>query len=104
MQLKLKIAYTPTQYQIGYLESDGLGYGTGEDGTPVISARYEKLVRELSGAIDDELGRPAREAAEAEEAQRKHELDVIEAKRRARADARAAKAEQAERERQFELE
>lgn len=114
--LRVKITYTPTEYKIAYLDSDGLNYQpSGPDGGPSISSRYDRMVRDLGAAIDEELGRPAREAQEAENAQRRHELavieaerqkqaDLIEAKRRARADARAAAADERERERQAELE
>ena len=115
VSLRVKITYTPTEYKIAYLDSDGLNYQTGPDGAPTISSRYDRLVRDLSAAIDDELGRPAREAREAEDEQRRHELAVleaerraqaeaVEAKRRARADAREAIAVERERERQAALE
>ena len=76
VSLRVKITYTPTEYKIAYLDSDGLNYQTGPDGAPTISSRYDRLVRDLSAAIDDELGRPAREAREAEDEQRRHELAV----------------------------
>jgi hypothetical protein len=115
VSLRLKITYTPTEYKVAYVDSDGLNYQNGPDGAPTISPRYERIVRDLTGAIDDEIGRPAREAREAEEEQRRHELavieaerqkqaDVIEAKRRARAEAREAAALERERDRQAALE
>ncbi|APR81933.1 Hypothetical protein A7982_07282 [Minicystis rosea] len=116
VSLRLKITYTTAEYKIAYVDSDGLNYQqSGPDGAPTISSRYDRIVRDLTAAIDDELGRPAREAKEEEEAQRRHELavieaerqkqaDVIEAKRRARAEARDAVALERERDRQAALE
>lgn len=72
--LRIQIDYSDTQYQITYLDSVGLGHEVDETGQTMISAHYPRYVRALSQTIDQELGRPAREAEEAEERERQHQL------------------------------
>ncbi len=72
--LRVQIDYTDTQYQITYLDSVGLGHQVDQTGPTLISAHYPRDVRSLSQTIDSELGRPAREAAAAEERERQHQL------------------------------
>lgn len=104
IQLRLQIAYGETQYQLRYLDSEGLGYRPTPEGGRVISDRYERLVRDLSKAIDDELRRPAREAQKAVEQEREHELSVLRAQEAREAAERGDKARERELDRQATLE
>lgn len=104
VQLRVAIEYSGRQYTISYVDSDGLGYEVGEDGTPVISRQYARYVQRLSRTIDSEIGRPEREAREALEEQRRHELALAEQARRAADDERRAESRERERDRQAALE
>lgn len=102
--LRLAIDYSSRDYRVTYLDSAGFGYQVGPDGQPVISAHYDRQVRALQQTIESEIDRPAREAREAVEQQRQHELAVLEAERRRQAEAQQAQSNEAERRRQAELE
>ncbi|MCA9608526.1 MAG: hypothetical protein KC619_23135, partial [Myxococcales bacterium] len=104
VMLRLRLDYSPTDYRITYLESTGLDHRLDPDGNPVISRRYDGWVAQLRRTIDDELGRPAREAAEAEEQQRQHELAVLEQQRNAEREQRDYQAREAERDRRAQVE
>ncbi len=101
--LRVTIDYSGTQYAITYLDSQGYNYQVGPQG-PVIGRGYANNVESLRRTIADELGRPAREAQAAVDAQREHELAVLEAQRRTQQEALAAQADERERERQASLE
>jgi hypothetical protein len=103
-RLRVRIVYSPTQYQLAYLDSDGYGAQVAEDGARVIHPSFERAMRNLSRAIDDEIGRPTREANQAVEQQRRHVVAVIEARNRGAAQAREAAERERERNRQAELE
>lgn len=90
--LRLKVEYSGTQWSIQYLDSQGLSYQETAQG-PMINRVYGNRVQELRRAIESELGRPAREAQAAVDAQRQHELEVLEAQRRQAADAQNAETE-----------
>lgn len=88
---RFALDYTDRQYTIRYLETRGLetaGTGSGM----MIEAKYLRMVRRLKHAINEELERPAREAAAARERERQHQL-AVEAERR-RAEEAALKREQ----------
>ncbi|MGE0789809.1 MAG: hypothetical protein AB7S26_29320 [Sandaracinaceae bacterium] len=102
--LRLQIDYSPTEYRLTYLDSTGMGYRVDETGTPVISRTYDRALANLQRSITDELGRPAREAEEALDEQRRHELAVLEQQRRAQHDAQEQQARERERDRQAHLE
>jgi hypothetical protein len=104
VQLRVKIAYTPTQFQIAYVDSEGLNYRVGPEGTPVISDKYDRIVNDLGRSISQELGRPEREAREAVAAQQRHEAGLAEAERRQQAEALAHEERERDRDRQAELE
>ncbi len=101
--LRLNIEYSATQYNIQYLDSQGLNYSVSPQG-PMISRSYANYVEGLRRAIQDEIGRPAREAAAAVQAQRDHELAVIEAQRRQQQDVLDAQAAERDRDRMVALE
>jgi hypothetical protein len=75
-QLRVQIDYTGTQYQITYLDSVGFGHQVDRAGQTVISSHYPRQVRALSSSIDEEIARPAREAQEAAERERNHQLEL----------------------------
>lgn len=104
VMLRLRFDYSATDYRITYLESVGLDHRLDENGTPVISRRYDGWVAQLRRTIDDERERPAREAAEAAEQQRNHELAVLEEQRRREQEQRDHEAREAERARRAEVE
>ncbi len=105
--LRVQIDYSDTQYQITYLDSVGLDQHVDpRTGESMISAQYPRYVRTLSRSIDDELGRPAREAAAEEERERQHQLQLAQqetAREQARLDAQAREA-QAQRQAELEAE
>lgn len=101
--LRLNIDYSGSQFNIGYLDSQGYNYQVGPQG-PMISRSYATYVANLRSSIQEELGRPAREAQAAIEAQRDHELALAEQQRAAQQDALNAQAAERERERQANLE
>ena len=84
MLLRVSIDYSPTEFAISYIDSQGYNYQVGPQG-PMISSRYTQYTENLRRSIRDELGRPAREAQAAVEAQRDHELALAEAQRRQQA-------------------
>jgi hypothetical protein len=83
VSMRLAIDYSPTQVTVNYLDSTGLGF---EDA--MSSRQYDGWMRNLTSTMQEEIGRPAREAAEAvaraEEAQRQRERDAQEAEARER--------------------
>jgi hypothetical protein len=101
--LRLNIDYSGTQFNIGYLDSQGYNYQVGPQG-PMIGRGYANNVEGLRRSIQEELGRPAREAQAAVDAQREHELAMAESQRRAQQDSLDAQAAERERERQANLE
>jgi hypothetical protein len=81
---RVQIDYSPTQYQVTYLDSGGLDAHTDpESGALVVDARYDRWVASLARSIDQEIERPIREAAAAEAARRDYELQVAAEQRRA---------------------
>ncbi|MEM9862950.1 MAG: hypothetical protein AAF938_15250 [Myxococcota bacterium] len=75
ISLRVRIAYSPSEYRIEYLDSVGLDYQVDpETGRAMISRRYPRYIQRLEREIVSELGRPAREAQEAIEEQREHQL------------------------------
>jgi hypothetical protein len=74
--LRVQIAYSESQYQITYLDSVGFGQVVDERGQTMIGAGYPRQVRALSSSIDDEIARPAREAEEAVQRERQHQLEL----------------------------
>ena len=81
---RVQIDYSPTQYEVTYLDSGGLDAHTDpETGELVVDARYDRWVASLRRTIDQEMERPYREAAEAEAARREYELQVAAEQRRA---------------------
>ncbi|AKF09892.1 hypothetical protein [Sandaracinus amylolyticus] len=113
--LRVEIHYDATRYEIVYLDSAGLSQQTRPDGQVMISANYQRRMQQLTSRIDDEVGRPEREAREAAERtereareaqqrQRDHELAVLEAQRQREQDARDAEARERDRTREAELE
>ena len=97
--LGLAVDYSATDYRITYLDSQGLGYRVGADGQAMISRHYDRRVAQLRQTIESELERPEREAREAVEEQRQHELAVVQAQRQREQDARDAEAREHERDR-----
>jgi hypothetical protein len=93
---RLAFEYTDRQYTIRYLETRGLETAMTGHGL-LIDARYLRMVRRLEHAINEELERPAKEAAAARERQRQHQL-AVEAERR-RAEEAAWRREEARRRR-----
>lgn len=80
--LRVALMYSPTQLQIAYLDSEGLRAAPhAQTGRMMISARYERLMSALSQDIDAEIGRPEREAREAEERRVQAIADAAEAER-----------------------
>lgn len=80
ISLRLAVRYSPSEFRIDYVDSQGLDYMIDpETNQPTISSRYPRYVQNLDRTIRSELGRPAREAAEALEQQREHERELAEA-------------------------
>ncbi|MCB9596857.1 MAG: hypothetical protein H6719_29310 [Sandaracinaceae bacterium] len=102
--LRLRFDYSATDYRITYLESTGLGHAIGPDGNAVISRRYPGWITQLQRTINSEMGREAREAEEAAEEQRNHELAVLEEQRRREREQREDEARERQRDRQAEIE
>jgi len=102
--LRLRIEYGANDFRITYLESTGLGYVVGRDGTPMISPRYDRYVAQLRQTIEDEIARPERERQEAIEEQRQHELAVAEQHREAEREQREHEARERERDRRAQVE
>ena len=74
---RVAIDYSPKSYTIKYLDSHDFDAEVDpETGTLMISRAYGKLTRRLAEGIEHELGRPARERAEAVAAQRGHQLQL----------------------------
>ncbi|MFO0603556.1 MAG: hypothetical protein U0324_10305 [Polyangiales bacterium] len=103
MVLRVSIDYSATQYVVAYIDSQGYNFQVGPQG-PMISARYNQYTENLRRSIQEELGRPAREAQAAVQAQRDHELALAEAQRQQQNDALAAQAAERDRDRQAALE
>jgi hypothetical protein len=101
--MRVNIDYSGTQFSIGYIDSQGYNYQVGPQG-PMIGRGYANNVESLRRTIQDELGRPAREAQAAVDAQREHELALAESQRRAQQDALDAQSAEHERERQAAIE
>lgn len=59
--MRVNIDYSGTQFAIGYIDSQGYNYQVGPQG-PMIGRGYANNVESLRRTIQDELGRPAREA------------------------------------------
>lgn len=78
--------YTDRQYVIRYLETRGLETASSRDGM-LIEMRYPRMIKRLQRAINEEISRPAREAAEGRARARQHEL-AVEAERRRAEEAR----------------
>lgn len=102
--LRVQIDYGPTEYRISYVESTGMGYVVGRDGQAMISRTYDRHLQQLQRTITDEIGRPEREAQEAADQQREHELAVLEEQRRREREAREDQAREAQRDRNARLE
>src|SRR4029079_12235229 len=98
MILRVQINYSGTQYEVVYLDSQGFNQQVDAQGQTMISAHYPQQVRALTQTIDTEIGRPAREAAAAEEAARQQQLALAQqetARQQAVLDAQAAEAQNA---------
>ncbi len=103
--LRLQIDYGPSEYRLTYLDSAGLGYQQDpRTGNPVIGPHYQRHLVSLQRTIGDEIERPEREAREAVEQQRQHELALAEQQRRSEQDARDAEARERQRDRNARLE
>jgi hypothetical protein len=81
VRCRMLIEYTDREYTIRYMDSQGLR--TDNTGLLRIEKRYARMTKRLSRAIDDEIARPAREAAEARERERRHQLALEDQRRRA---------------------
>ena len=103
MTLRVSIDYSPTEFAISYIDSQGYNFQVGPQG-PMISTRYAQYTENLRRSIRDELGRPAREAQAAVQAQRDHEMALVDAQRQQQADALNAQAAERDRDRQAALE
>src|SRR5262249_53081677 len=93
--VRVAIEYADRQYTVKYLDSAGYKTMPAAAGGTLIEDRYTKLVAKLEHSIGDEIGRPAREAAEAVERERRQQLDLARektAQARARSDAAASRA------------
>jgi hypothetical protein len=65
--IEIAVEYSGSQYRVRYLASEGFEtQGLGND--QLIDSRYHKQIGKLKKYIEQELARPAREAAEAEAA------------------------------------
>jgi len=74
---RVRVEYSAKSYSIKYIDSfDFEAAKDPETGVLMISGAYGSLVRRFADAIENELGRPARERAEAIAAERQHELNV----------------------------
>lgn len=99
LSIKLMIEYSPEQFSITHVESTGLDHQVDpQTQQEVISPHYPRYVTRLEREIQSELGRPAREAEEALEEQREHQLALEQAE----TDRQAAVAQAQERERNRE--
>ncbi|MEM6954432.1 MAG: hypothetical protein AAF411_11055 [Myxococcota bacterium] len=75
VSLRVRIVYSGSDYRIEYLDSVGLDYQVDpETGRAMISRRYPRYIQRLEREIVSELDRPAREAQEAIDAERDHQL------------------------------
>ena len=84
MWFRVAVDYSPTQFQINYIDSAGLEtYVEASSGALMIDGRYGRWTARLAQSIDVELERPYREAAQAAAAQREYELAVARETRRA---------------------
>lgn len=101
-QMRIAIAYSPTDYRIDYVDSAGMGYVVGRDGAPRIHRNYDRYVQRLRSSIEDEIGRPERERQEAIQAQRDHERELAEQARRAEQDRINAENQRAQNQRDHE--
>lgn len=81
VRCRMLVEYTDREYSIRYMDSQGLK--TDNTGLLRIENRYARMTRRLSRAIDDEIARPAREAAEARARERRYQLALEEQRRRA---------------------
>jgi len=86
--LRVAIDYDGTHYQMKYINSAGYKTQPAPDGSMVIEARGMKEMKNLQAAIDREIQRPAKEAAEREQHEREYRL-MIEQQKTARAQANA---------------
>jgi hypothetical protein len=74
---RVSIEYSPKRYTIKYVDSHDFDAAPDpETGTLMISGAYGKLTRRLAEAIENELGRPARERGQAVAAERQHQINV----------------------------
>jgi hypothetical protein len=81
--LKINIAYDPSRVTLSYVDSQGMGANVDASGQVMLDKHYSMMISKLDGAIKDELGRPAREAAA--QAQRQSDAQAA-AERQARQD------------------
>ena len=80
LSIKLMIEYSNEQFTISHVESTGLDHQIDPvTQQEVISPHYPRYVTRLEREIQSELGRPAREAEEALEEQRQHQLALEQA-------------------------
>ena len=91
--LRVAVEYDGGHYAIRYLNSAGYKTQPAPNGSIVIEVRGSKEMKALQTAIDREIQRPAREAAEAERHEREYRLMLEQQKTsRAQANAQAANA------------
>ena len=110
IMLRIRIDYSATEYRITYVDSAGLDFQIDpETQQPVISPHFARYVTTLDRVAQQELQRPAREARDAEEAEREHQLAMQQAeterqveveRQRGASERRESRAERRERRRQ----
>jgi hypothetical protein len=86
--LRVAVEYDGAHYQLKYVNSAGYKTQPAPDGSMVIETRGMKEMKNLQAAIDREIQRPAKEAAEREQHEREYRL-MIEQQKTARAQANA---------------
>jgi hypothetical protein len=92
MMLRVAVDYDGARYAVRLLASSGFKSATAPDGSVAIEARGAKELKALQNAINQELQRPAKEAAEAEKHEREYRL-MLEQQKTARAQANAQTAQ-----------
>jgi len=80
-RVRFLIRYTPTEYSIQLVETTGFETKRGPDGDVLVDARVAGWMRRLARDVENELGRPAREAAAEQDRQRQHVIAVAQASR-----------------------
>lgn len=99
LSIKVMVEYSAEQFLISHVESAGLDYQVDpQTQQEVISPHYGRYVQRLEREIQSELGRPAREAQEAVEAEREHQLAMEQAETDRQAE--VARAQERERNRE----